>query len=254
MHLAINNSTYLWQVRDSTFNKLFVLKSRWVIRETNTQGVCTNGIISLLDIVFNKNCAPNWLPKFNMQLKAPFNYKGCWTLLDLMWRFIYEYSIRFTCTLRKTHNHCYRVAANLWPDTVRKSWICPSWRSWTAVVSTGQVWALCGTGPVAKLPTTEAFVGGELAIGAKISSEEMTIVLCRIQVAALVLRFVLSKSSSCCRFRFAFKLHFGHRPSLAVTEFFLFLVVGQLTGHMFVNRRPPCLTLVGKYSNYYVQY
>ena len=100
---------------------------------------------------------------------------------------------------KNTHNQCYRVAANLWPDTVRKSWICPSWRSWTAVVSTGQVWALGWTGPVANLPTTEAFVGGELPIASKISSVEMTIVLWRIQVAALVLRFVISKSSSRCR-------------------------------------------------------
>ena len=96
---------------------------------------------------------------------------------------------------------------------------------------------------MAKLHTSEVFFGEELPIGAKISGEEMTIVLWRIQVAAFVLRFVLSKSSSCSLFRFAFKLHFGHRSSLAVTEFFLLRVVGQLTGHMFVSR----LSLVGKY-------
>ena len=93
---------------------------------------------------------------------------------------------------------------------------------------------------MAKLSTTEAFVGVELPIGAKISGEGTKIVLRRIEVAALVLRFVLSKTSSRSRFRFAFKLHFVHRSSLGGTEYFLITrVFGQFTGYIYVNRRPP---------------
>ena len=165
-----------------------------------------------------------------------------------MWRFTYEYSIRFPCTLRKTHIIIVTVLLlNLWPDTVRKSWTYPSWRSWSTVVSSAQVSVLCGTVSVAKLSTTEAFVGMELPIGAKISGERTKIVLWRIEVAALVLRIFLLKTSSRSRFRFAFKLHFVHRSSLGWTEFFLITrVFGQFTGYIFVNRRPPWWTLFGK--------
>ena len=92
-----------------------------------------------------------------------------------------------------------------------------------------------------KLSKTEASVCGELPMGAQFSGEAMKIVLWRIQVTALVLRFFRLKTSSRCRFSFAFKLHFGHRSSLAVKEIYLFLVVGQLTAHIFVNPRPPCM-------------
>ena len=93
---------------------------------------------------------------------------------------------------------------------------------------------------MAKLPSTEAFVGVELQIDAKISGEGTKIVLWRIEFAALVLRFVPSKTSSRSRFRFAFKLHFVQRSSLGGTEIFLITrVVSQFTGYLFLNRRSP---------------
>ena len=93
---------------------------------------------------------------------------------------------------------------------------------------------------MAKLSTTEAFVGMELPIGAKMSGEGTKIVLRRIEFAALVLGFVLSKTSSRSRFRFAFKLHFVHRSSLGGTEYFLITrVLGRFKGYIYVNRRPP---------------